>query len=185
MPTSRKGTALGTCREAAEMIEHTRSARRCRIEVCRGVVRLARASGLVGLLVSSSPTLAMAQGDSLGTTTVATVSHRFFDFKNIALTSLESGALLADGIYTQLALREYPEFFREADPIARPFVMRGWRGQIAGGALFVGADVGLRYLLHRKNHHRLERLLPLVLTLCGTAGAIHDARELHLAKTTR
>jgi len=45
--------------------------------------------------------------------------------------------------------------------------------------------VGLRYLLHRKNHHRLERLLPLVLTLYGTAGAIHDARELHRAEATR
>ena len=104
--------------------------------------------------------------------------HRFFDLPNIALTGMESGALLADGIYTQRGLREYPGMFREVDPIARPFVMRGWPGQIAGGALFVGADVGLRYWLHRKRHHRLERLLPLALTVYGAVGAIHDAREL-------
>ncbi len=98
---------------------------------------------------------------------------------------MESSALLADGIYTQRALATYPEIFREADPIARPFVSRGWPGQIAGGTLFVAADVGLRYLLHRKKHHRLERLVPLVLIVYGTAGAIHGARELGRADRGR
>ena len=61
-------------------------------------------------------------------------SHRFFDRTNIALTVVESGALIADGIYTQRGLRRYPDTSRELDPIARPFVSRGWPGQIAGGA---------------------------------------------------
>jgi hypothetical protein len=104
--------------------------------------------------------------------------HRFFDAANITLTAIETGALLADGITTQQARTKYPEFFREIDPIARPFVNRGWPGQIVGGALFIGADVGLRYWLHRNNHHRVERLLPMVLTTYGTACAIHNAREL-------
>lgn len=107
-----------------------------------------------------------------------TVAHRFFDRMNIALIVTESTALLADGIYTQRALKNYPEIFREADPIARPFVMNGWPGQIAGGALFVSADVGLRYLFHRAAHHRIERLVPMILTIYGTVGAIHGAREL-------
>jgi hypothetical protein len=127
----------------------------------------------------------MAQQGRLAAAVPAAASHRFFDVKNIALTGVETGALLADGIYTQRALRKYPEFFREADPIARPFVLRGWPGQIAGGALFVGADVGLRYLLHRKNHHQLERLLPFVLTVYGTIGAIHGARELGRVERAR
>ena len=55
----------------------------------------------------------------------------------------------ADGIDTQRALTKYPGIFHEADPIARPLVSRGWRGQIAGGTLFVAADVGLRYLVRR------------------------------------
>ena len=107
--------------------------------------------------------------------------HRFFDRTNIGLTAMESAALLADGYYTQKGLHDYPEFFKEADPIARPFVTRGWSGQIAGGVVFVTADVGLRYWMHRKRHHLAERLLPLVLTTYGLVGAIHGARELHRA----
>jgi hypothetical protein len=103
--------------------------------------------------------------------------HRFFDSLNVALTGLESGALLADGITTQRAIAKYP-LGHEADPIARVFVSHGWPGQIAGGILFVSADVGLRYALHRHGHHRLERLLPLVLTVYGATGAIHNARVL-------
>jgi hypothetical protein len=90
------------------------------------------------------------------------------------LTAVESGALLADG-YTTMKYHEYPGF-READPLARPFVNAGWPGQIAGGALVVSADVGLRYWLHKRGHHRVERLLPFVLTTYGLAGAIHNAR---------
>lgn len=134
--------------------------------------------GFAGSLFLISPTLAIAQEESPTAAVSASASHRFFDATNIALTGIESGALLADGIYTQRALRKYPDIFREADPIARPFVMRGWPGQIGGGALFVTADVGLRYVFHRKRHHRLERLVPLVLTVYGTVGAIHGAREL-------
>ena len=141
-----------------------------------------RASFLVALIVASWPNWAMAQG---GAKRASPVRHRFFDLPNTALIGLESGALLADGIYTQRGLRDYPELFREADPIARPFVMSGWPGQIAGGALFVSADVGLRYLLHRNNHHKLERLLPLVLTVYGTVGAVHGARELRRAQSAR
>jgi hypothetical protein len=81
-------------------------------------------------------------------------SHKFFDRTNITLTVIESGALLADGIHTQRGLRRYPETSREVDPLARPFVSRGWPGQIAGGTLVVAADVGLRYWLHRKKRHR-------------------------------
>lgn len=111
--------------------------------------------------------------------------HKFFDRTNITLTVIESGALLVDGIYTQRGLRRYPETSREADPLARPFVSRGWPGQIVGGTLVVSADVGLRYWLHRKKRHRLERLVPLILITYGTAGAIHNARELRRAENVR
>jgi hypothetical protein len=110
---------------------------------------------------------------------VPTTVHRFFDTLNWSLTATESAALLADGITTQDGIQTYGN--GEADPIARPFVNAGWPGQIAGGALVVTADVGLRYLLHKKGHHRLERLLPLILTVYGAAGAIHNAHELRIA----
>ena len=101
-------------------------------------------------------------------------AHRFFDRWTIASTVVESSALLADGYYTQLALNKYPTIVSEGDPLARPFVERGWPGQIAGGALFVTADAGLRYWLHRSDHHRLERFVPLILTVYGIAGAMHS-----------
>lgn len=105
-------------------------------------------------------------------------AHRFFDGLNVGLTVMESGALLADGFTTQYALTHVPNS-READPLARPFVSRGWPGQIAGGALVVTADVGIRYWLHRSNHHRIERWMPLILTVYGSGGAIHNWREIH------
>jgi hypothetical protein len=103
--------------------------------------------------------------------------HRFFDTANIALTIGETGALLADGYTTQRGLKEIP-WGREADPIARPFVNRGWPGQIVGGALVIGAELGVRYLLHRTNHHKLERFVPVGLIVYGTVGAVHNARLL-------
>lgn len=137
-------------------------------------------SAIVAICLSLwAPALAVAQDAHAAA--AAPTAHRFFDTLNIALTGMEISALVADGVYTQRALTKYPELFREADPIARPFVSAGWSGQIAGGALFVTADVGLRYLLHRTQHHRLERLLPFVLTVYGAAGAIHGARELRRA----
>lgn len=104
-------------------------------------------------------------------------THAFFDRQNNFLTGLEAAALLADGITTQKALHRYPEA-HEADPIARVFVSHGWPGQIAGGLLVITADVAIRYALHRKGHHRIERFLPLVLITYGTFGAIHNARLL-------
>jgi uncharacterized protein DUF5658 len=106
-------------------------------------------------------------------------SHRFFDGLNVGLIVAESGALLADGITTQYGLTHYGG--READPIARPFVEHGWPGMIAGGALFVSAEVGLRYLLHRKRHHRVERWLPTFVIAYGATGAIYNAAQIHKA----
>jgi hypothetical protein len=104
--------------------------------------------------------------------------HRFFDSLSVALTGVESAALLADGYTTQRALTQYPESVREANPIARPFVSQGWPGQIAGGLLLVSADVATRYVLHRTGHHRFERVLPLIFTACGTAAAVHNSQLL-------
>ena len=139
-------------------------------------MRIGRIDWMIACLLLLLPLSAGAQ-EQTATAPVAP-PHRFFDATNIALTGIESAALIADGIYTQRALNRYPEIFREADPLARPFVTRGWPGQIAGGILVVSADVGLRYWLHRKKKHRLERLVPLILIVYGTVGAVHGAREL-------
>jgi hypothetical protein len=104
--------------------------------------------------------------------------RRFFDRTNLALTAAEVGALLADGVTTQRVFKRYGAQAREVDPVARPFVSAGWSGQIVGGCLFVTADLALRYALHKKHHHRVERWLPLVLITYGTIGAVHNVKVL-------
>jgi hypothetical protein len=131
--------------------------------------------------------LADTPNKSRGSATVH--EHKFMDKTNIFLTAAEIAALTVDGYQTQEAINPHTEYFwinnqwvpvivrhREGDPIARPFVNAGWPGQIAGGTLFIGADVALRYLLHRKKHHRAERMLPLIIISYGTACSIHNAQ---------
>lgn len=110
-------------------------------------------------------------------------SHRFFDSLNVVLIGIEAGALLADGATTQYALRHYGG--RETDPLARPFVSAGWPGQIAGGTMLVSAEVGIRYLLHKHHHHRLERVIPWLVIGYGAAGAIHNAHAMAEASRSR
>lgn len=105
-------------------------------------------------------------------------THRFFDRTNVWLTGAEAAALLADGITTQHVLKLDPSGVcsGEADPLARPFVERGWPGQIVGGAMVMTLDAGLRYLFHRRSHHRLERWWPSIVIAYGATGAIHNAQ---------
>jgi hypothetical protein len=142
-----------------------------------------RAIILTCLLSLASAHLALGQAAAAPPRSSVPPPHRFFDAANVALIVAESAALLADGVYTQRDLTRFPEWGYEADPIARPFVNDGWTGQILGGALVVSAEVGLRYLLHRSGHHRLERLVPLGLIVYGTLGATHNARVLNEMET--
>ena len=116
-----------------------------------------------------------AQGNPEQLNVRLSIPHRFFDATNWTLTGIEIGAMLADGITTQYGLHEYPTEVGEANSLARPFVNAGWPGMIAGGAMVVSAEVTLRYLLHRKNHHRLERWLPAYFIVDSSIGAIHNA----------
>lgn len=139
-------------------------------------VILRRAIVSAGVLVTLS-SVAIAQERPAPASGARKPTHRFFDTTNIVLTGVETAALTLDGVLTQRSLRTVPGAY-EADPIARPFVDRGWPGQIAGGALFIGADLGLRYCLHRKGHHRLERWVPMILTTDGIIGAADNAYQL-------
>jgi hypothetical protein len=114
--------------------------------------------------------------------------HRFFDKTNWTLLGVASAALAADGTTTMNRLgkirTEYqvvngvstPVQMRvtEADPVGKIFVNHGWPGTIAGGAVTIGADLGLQYLLHRTHHHRLERIVPLLFAASNAAAAIHN-----------
>jgi hypothetical protein len=103
---------------------------------------------------------------------------------------METGALLADGIATQAKLGQvltqyklvngvqtpYQVRIVEVDPIGKLFVNHGWPGMIGGGALTLGADMGVRYWLHKTNHHRLERIVPFALAASNAFAAWHDTR---------
>lgn len=84
--------------------------------------------------------------------------HSFFDRKNNLLMATSAVTLALDGLSTQRFLA-YPNC-RELNPIARPFV--GTRAGTAGyfGLSFVG-ELALMRLAHKRNHHLLERIIPM------------------------
>ncbi len=104
--------------------------------------------------------------------------HRFLDNTNALLTGLEAGALIGDAVTTRWGLDRYPGLTQEANPLARPFVERGWPGQIVGGLLFVGGELWGRHTLHKSGHHRLERLLPIALAAMEAVIVIHNVRNI-------
>jgi hypothetical protein len=104
--------------------------------------------------------------------------HRFLDTANVTLSGLEMAAIMGDAASTRRAFDRYPGQVVEADPIARPFVALGWSGQILGASLFVGGDIFARHLLHKAGHHRLERLLPLALSVLEVGVTMHNMQTL-------
>ena len=49
------------------------------------------------------------------------------------------------------------------NPLARPFVTQGWKGQAPYSyGLGFALPLGLSYIAHRKRWHRLERMIPFV-----------------------
>ena len=174
--------------------------------VTAGVGHIARAQELpdapgVAAVIADNSVLAPLPGTSAteplahGRAFVASKSshapvHRVFDRTNLMLSGIDGAALLADGITTQNRLGQIRTEFRsvngvltpvqarivEVDPVGKLFVNHGWPGMIAGGAATIGCDLGARYLLHRTNHHRLERLVPLMLAASNAFAAIHNVR---------
>jgi hypothetical protein len=138
---------------------------------------------LVAITVLFVPTHADAQPEILLTQGAAqTDAHRFLDRQNMALTGAVIGAALADAITTQKNQQRYPELFREMNPLARPLVEKGWPGMSALLAMDIAAELGVRYLFHRKKHHRLERWTPIVPIALHVVGAIYNTRELRRAE---
>jgi hypothetical protein len=87
------------------------------------------------------------------------------------------GLIVADGVQTQLMLQTHQ--FGEGDPLARPFVNQGWPGQLVASALGYGTVLGLAYILHRTNHHKIERYATWLVT---SAEAANDTRNLILQR---
>lgn len=92
--------------------------------------------------------------------------HRFMDSANVIL----QGAVVATMTADVLTSRNAPPGTREGNPLA------------ANGRLIplkvaaIGASVGISYGLHRTGHHRLERVVPLVIAVPSGLAAIHNSR---------
>ena len=87
-------------------------------------------------------------------------SHSFFDARNRLGFATLGASLTADALSTQKGLA-YPGF-SEMNPIARPFVQTRV-GAAAYNAGSFGLMAGLMYWAHKKEHHKLERILPLAV----------------------
>jgi hypothetical protein len=99
-------------------------------------------------------------------------SHRFIDRQNVTAFAVLGSLITIDAVHTQFALQTHD--FVEGDPLARPFVTKGWTGQLAGSALGYGTALSFSYLLHRSNHHKLERWTTWLLV---GAEATNDVRN--------
>ena len=102
-------------------------------------------------------------------------SHPFFDRQNVVTFAALGGLIALDSVQTQLMLQTHQ--FGEADPLARPFVNRGWPGQLAASTLGYGTVLSLAYILHRTNHRKMERCVTWFIT---SAEAANDTRNLLL-----
>jgi hypothetical protein len=86
--------------------------------------------------------------------------HSFFDARNRVGFATLGASLTADALSTQKGLA-YPGFV-EMNPIARPFVQSRMGAAVYNAGSF-GLMAGLMYLAHKKEHHKLERILPLAV----------------------
>jgi hypothetical protein len=101
-------------------------------------------------------------------------THSFFDSRNtLGLASL-GASLTADALSTQKGLA-YPGF-HEMNPIARPFV-QSRVGAAAYNAGSFGLMAGMMYWAHKKEHHKLERILPFAV---GSWEGLLSMRNYHV-----
>jgi hypothetical protein len=101
-------------------------------------------------------------------------SHRFFDRTNLWLHLGAVAGETADLITTRRVIQLGG---REGDPLARPFVRAGIGGQMVGTyVLGEGSSVLASYLLHRSGHHRLERFVPIAVSVIESLAAASNIR---------
>jgi hypothetical protein len=142
------------------------------------------------MAVNAEPEMSAAALIEVPSQPIAKPTHKFFDRQNISLTAMTLSAALADGITTQhaLGLRRVTTAFQngaatttttryvERNPVAAPLVNRGWAGQLAATALTTGADLAVTNWLHRRGHHRMERVIPFMFAATSASFAAHNVR---------
>lgn len=102
-------------------------------------------------------------------------AHKFWDRETAILFGLHAGLEAADFGLTHHALAEGAV---ERNPLARPFTNLGTGGQVAFFAGGTAATLGISYWLHKRGHHRMERLIGLYSIGDSAFGVIHNATHL-------
>jgi hypothetical protein len=80
--------------------------------------------------------------------------HKFCDRKNKALFLVHAGVETTDFAITHHNLANGG---RETNPLGRSLCQSGTAGQVTFFAARTMGAIGISYLFHRTNHHRLER----------------------------
>ena len=120
---------------------------------------------------------ASATAQSVITGVVTRPDSRWLDKANVVRLSYCAGGMALDAYSTQRFLSpqiqaKYRVGPHELNPIARPFVNQGWKGQLAASGLSFAVVTGSSWLAHRTGHHRIEHSIPLVFgSLSWSAGA--------------
>ena len=98
--------------------------------------------------------------------------HKFWDRETALLFGLHAGLEAADFGLTHYALAHGAV---ERNPLAKPFTNLGTAGQAAFFAGGTAATLGITYWLHKKAHHRLERLVSLYAIGDSGFGVLYNA----------
>jgi len=101
-------------------------------------------------------------------------THSFFDARNQLGFATLGASLTADALSTQKGLA-YPGFV-EMNPIARPFVQSRAGAAVYNAGSF-GLMAGLMYWAYKKEHHKLERILPMAV---GSWEGLLSMRNYHV-----
>jgi hypothetical protein len=140
-------------------------------------------AGLCLVIVLSLALLAKGQGPAASSAFVNVhetsapsaelrTEHKFWDRENALLFGFHAGLEVADFGLTHHALAHGAV---EQNPLARPFTNLGTGGQIAFFAGGTAATLGISYWLHKRGHHRLERLVGMYAIADSGFGVIHNA----------
>jgi hypothetical protein len=121
--------------------------------------------------------LAILCGVAVGQNLPDAPSHQFWERRERILFTVGGGLVVIDSITTQHMIQAHGA--RELNPVARPLVNLGWRGQIVASSIGFGGAVGLSLLFHATGHHKLERIVPMVLlgaeAIAVTNNLVRDA----------
>lgn len=129
-----------------------------------------------GTMKSAIVTFLLLVGSAHAQQTTAAAEHtkdfpnpqKFWTFENKIDFGILAGQLSADAITTQYGLSHG---MREANPLARPFVEQGAKGEAAASGLALGLSIGGAYWLHKTHHHKAERIFVRML-LAGEGAAV-------------